>query len=393
MCSTQISCLETITGLQSLEERCDIKVLTQDEKFKRLPNHPMSNITRGTKTRLLRTSFLKESKNLREEDPTLVDQTPEPMLQASTIPPWKEHSIKIITEIPGIESKNIQPEHVRKSVALDYLHNTYNQEIWSEVYTDGSATEATRDGGAGVYIKYREREARHAYAAGKYSSNYRAEAVAMTRAAEELTTNANEIKPNVLILTDALSVLEGLKNAKEKCLDPLHRALATLSLKAKVTLQWIPAHCGIPGNEIADSLAKEGSRLEQTDRGMTYQEVKTHVKRCSKNRWMARHKDYCKSDPYYKLSREDQVIIFRLRTGHNRMNAHLRRIHLVPTDLCQRCGNAPMTTDHILQECDVLIQQRKALWPQDTPVTTKLFGTLLDLQRTAKFLNDSNIII
>ena len=55
--------------------------------------------------------------------------------------------------------------------------------------------------------------------------------MAITRAAEELTTNANEIKPNVLILTDALSVLEGLKNAKEKCLDPLHKALATLSLK------------------------------------------------------------------------------------------------------------------------------------------------------------------
>ena len=215
----------------------------------------------------------------------------------------------------------------------------------------------------------------------------------MTKAAEELTSNANEIKPNVLILTDALSVLEGLKNAKEKCLDPLHKALATLSSKAKVTLQWIPAHCGIPGNEIADVLAKEGSRLEQTDRGMTYQEVKTHVKRCSKNRWMARHKDYCKSDPYYKLSREDQVIIFRLRTGHNRMNAHLRRIHLVPTDLCQRCGNAPMTTDHILQECDALIQQRKAFWPQETPVTTKLFGTLLDLQRTTQFLKDANITI
>ena len=64
MCSTPISCLETITGLQSLEERCDIKVLTQDEKFKRLPNHPMSNITRVTKTRLLRTSFLKNPKIL-----------------------------------------------------------------------------------------------------------------------------------------------------------------------------------------------------------------------------------------------------------------------------------------------------------------------------------------
>ena len=393
MCSTPISCLETITGLQSLEERCDIKVLTQDEKFKRLQNHPMSNITRRPKTRLLRTSFFKESKNLREEDPTLADQTPEPLLQASSLPPWKDHTIKIRTEIPGIESKNIQPEHVRKTVALDYLQNTYNQEIWTEVYTDGSATEATRDGGAGVYIKYNEGEARHSYAAGKYSSNYRAEAVAMTKAADELSSNANEIKPNVVILTDALSVLDGLKNGKEKCLDPLHKALAKLSSKANVTLQWIPAHCGIPGNEIADALAKEGSRLEQTDRTTTYQEVKTYIKRSSKSRWMAMHRDYSKSDPYYKLSREDQVVIFRLRTGHNRMNAHLRRIHLTPTDLCLKCGNAPMTSEHILQDCEALTQQRKALWPQETSYGTKLFGTLRDLQRAAKFVKDANITI
>ena len=175
----------------------------------------MSNITRRPKTRLLRTSFFKESKNLREEDPTLADQTPEPLLQASSLPPWKDHTIKIKTEIPGIESKNTQPEHVRKTVALDYLQNTYNQEIWTEVYTDGSATEATRDGGAGVYIKYNEREARHSYAAGRYSSNYRAEAVAMAKAADELSSNAHEIRPNVVFLTDALSVLDGLKNGKE----------------------------------------------------------------------------------------------------------------------------------------------------------------------------------
>ena len=105
------------------------------------------------------------------------------------------------------------------------------------------------------------------------------------------------------------------------------------------------------------------------------------------------HRDYSKSDPYYKLSREDQVVIFRLRTGHNRMNAHLRRIHLTPTDLCLKCGNAPMTSEHILQDCDALIQQRKVHWPQETPINTKLFGTLSDLQRTAKFLKDSNITI
>ena len=134
---------------------------------------------------------------------------------------------------------------------------------------------------------------------------------------------------------------------KEKELDPLRRELMNLTTKTKVVLQWIPAHCGIQGNEIADSLAKEGSGLEQTDRRTSYREPKAHFKRHSVTRWLQNHKDFCKTDPFYKLSREDQVIIFRMRTGHNRMNAHLKRINLSQTDLCP-CGQAPMTSDHIL---------------------------------------------
>ena len=49
MCSTLISCLETITGLQSLEERSDIRILTQAAKFSRMPDHPINSRTRVPK--------------------------------------------------------------------------------------------------------------------------------------------------------------------------------------------------------------------------------------------------------------------------------------------------------------------------------------------------------
>ena len=80
MCSTPISCLETITGLQSLEERSEIKVLTQAAKFKRMNDHPMHKMTKAPlKTRLKRTSFVKESRRLEKQEPGFMDQIPEPI--------------------------------------------------------------------------------------------------------------------------------------------------------------------------------------------------------------------------------------------------------------------------------------------------------------------------
>jgi len=94
MCSTPISCLETITGLQSLEERSDIKVLTQAAKFSRMPDHPInSRAMVAKKPRLKRTSFLKEVKTLGKEEPEFLDQISEPLKQASVTPPWKEKSL------------------------------------------------------------------------------------------------------------------------------------------------------------------------------------------------------------------------------------------------------------------------------------------------------------
>ena len=171
-----------------------------------------------------------------------------------------------------------------------------------------------KNGGAGVYINYERRETKLAFATGKYSNNYKAESVAMGESVEEMLKEADKIKPNVVILTDALSVLEALGNPKEKDLNPLREKIARLMSKSKVVFQWIPAHCGIPGNEIADKLAKEGASLEQDDRNTTYQEAKTIIKRNSKKNWRESHRDYNKKDRYHHLSREDQVIIFRLNS-------------------------------------------------------------------------------
>jgi ribonuclease HI len=42
-----------------------------------------------------------------------------------------------------------------------------------------------------------------------------------------------------------------------ECLD----ALSALGSLSEVTLVWVPGHCGIPGNEEADKLAKQESAM------------------------------------------------------------------------------------------------------------------------------------
>ena len=71
MKSTPIMELETITGLQSLDDRRDLKLLSLAAKFKRLQDHPMrQRLSQPTKRRLKRESFIHRSRilELRQED-------------------------------------------------------------------------------------------------------------------------------------------------------------------------------------------------------------------------------------------------------------------------------------------------------------------------------------
>ena len=112
-----------------------------------------------------------------------------------------------------------------------------------------------------------------------------------------------------MFLTDALSVLQAYSSGQLPSLD---KALSKLRC-FRAVLQWVPSHCGISGNEKADNLAKQGSRDNHTNRPVSIEETTTIIKSILRNRGNTR-------DNYPNLSRKEQVIIFRLRTGHNRLN-------------------------------------------------------------------------
>ena len=149
-----------------------------------------------------------------------------------------------------------------------------------------------------------------------------------------------------VILTDSKAALQSLtSNTPDQQIHQLLKDLQLLPHEYTVVLQWIPAHCGIPGNERADRLAKSGSKQPQAMSTSTYQEAKTLLRNSQKCQWKRATGDFNPStDQISRLARHEQTTIFRLRTGHCGLRAHLRRIGIMDSAIAKKRNRRSTTS-------------------------------------------------
>ena len=114
--------------------------------------------------------------------------------------------------------------------------------------------------------------------------------------------------------------------------------------------------------------------------------MKTLLHARYKAKWNSHNNGYqAHQDPIRKLERHHQTIIFRLRSGHCCLGAHLKRIGIRDTPECM-CGLSDETPEHILQDCPRFSGERQKTWPEAVDVQTKLWGSVADLAQTAGFI-------
>ena len=187
------------------------------------------------------------------------------------------------------------------------------------------------------------------------------------------------------VLTDFRSILQSLQSPEgDQIFSNIRQELSLLKNKTSVTLQCIPSHCGVGGNEEADRLSKMGSKLEQSAQPMSYSEAKTILRNNFRTDWRQRLVIGTEEDSIHQLDRAAHVTIFRLRTGHCQLLSHLHRLKISHSDECP-CGTGPQTPNHILQSCTTLDALRCQTWPSPVDAHRKLLRPVETLRQTADF--------
>ena len=257
------------------------------------PDNPCREMTTQwkPKNRIKKTSFLKKATGISTS--FKFPERRENTLPIATKSPNKELKLPIVSkELHQKCDKSICP-NILKSLAYETIDRYNPGSI--KAYTDGSAENATTNGGYGSFICIPEKNTPISLygPCGKHSNNYDAEIIAIIKTINELDKGFrdNTIKPtDVVILTDSQSALEAITSFKDKPASLIEQLIQTChstseNHQIQIFLQWIPGHCDIFGNEKADSLAKLGSKMPQPDEKTRYNSAKLIAKQHSKTIW------------------------------------------------------------------------------------------------------------
>ena len=404
MRSTPTSACQIHTNIEPLKFRREAAVLEGVERYKRLQkDHPNRKLVESARPnrRLKKKSILDLAEDLQEKH-RLSENRECQSLFDQDLPPHKELQMpQINLQLDTCFNKK-DSDPAELLLAAQRTIDKYPEDC-IHIYTDGSAFKGTKNAGFGSRIQHPDKTCEEIFnSCGTNSSNYEAEAKAIDASLQNVAKHFKDktkAKKDIVVFSDAKSVLQALESGKfdNSTIRELMKTTDCLIAEhgVKLTLQWIPGHVNIQGNERADTLAKRGASCPQPDVPTSIENTKQTIRANKKEEWMNewasgdtgrvmfQHMTTPKpKDSINELKRNESVTIFRLRTQHVPLNSHLRRIGVTEDSSCPLCPCPDETVEHHLFECPALADLRAQHLPPNPTIENTLYTHSEQLGKT-----------
>ncbi|APA14966.1 predicted protein [Sclerotinia sclerotiorum 1980 UF-70] len=285
------------------------------------------------------------------------------------------------------------------------------------IYTDASSTEKGIGIGVGIVaiqsnnrILYQERSN-----IGTNQLVYNGELFGVTRAIEYASSIAYTGQ-KFKIYSDNQAGLYRLKTPSDhpgqaNQIRAIKAAEVIRAKGAEISLNWVPGHTSVEGNELADKLAKEATTIQPTSNETSFGLLGMTVKEYASDQWLDTLKQYelrSNQSPstYSKLfswkigskiklpsgtTRNTASAFFQLKLGHGYIKSYLHRFKLTNNKCI--CSNIE-APQHLLISCPIYKTKRKEIFkkiPLSKNTIQFLLHTKIGIELAIKFINITKI--
>ena len=399
--NSRLSARRKEASVPSYETRSKRLILQSVEKAKRLPDdHPRKiALNNARRSKNDRTSWNEKACQLAQQYTPQIDHEPK-QIELHVRDPWNAPTnLTIHQDIPGISTK---ADITTETVAATLKRIREFDSDWV-LYTDGSASAGTKDGGAGVVITRGDPAAPNIIHTIKVkgaprTSSYEEEVSAMNEAADWIKEHCQATE-KVAICTDSLSLCQALSALNE---DINHTIIKLTACPAAVDVQWVPAHIGIPGNEAADQAAKDATKLRGIGHPVSYASACANIRQAVQDPPPTDDGDKRIHEIYGALNkkkdeaeitcREDQVHMARLRSrNHTAFRYYQHKLDESVSITCPRCEEDDDTVEHWLHNCPAISGLKMRVFGRivlETDILTREPGKCLALARLSILRKD-----
>ncbi|KAK2714289.1 hypothetical protein QYM36_008746 [Artemia franciscana] len=376
--TTPVSFLLSESGLADLETRRKIRFLKYVQRIWSLENnHPVkSKIIKPGRQATANTSKARNQSNCLEAALEIcksygIDIVLSKMLRVGEIgvpPPWEENRISSRLEF------NMDQDTPADLAFCMMMEKEYKGYL--PLFTDGSKVDEMKHVGAAFWCPFKNVSKK--FKLPPESSVFLAEVYAIKKVLEFIEESVEEDK--VIICSDSKSAIQAVVNANTMAKPNRDVLICYIKLqdilkKKKVVIQWIPAHIGISGNEIADLKAKSavesGTLVTDMDTPyevMIFDKVIKEIDRqgfkanrdLTGNLFVTMKKQRNIETKVYKgLTRYEAKKLFRLRSHHAGVGCYKAKF-LGQSEECPKCG-ASETIEHLMIICRESEQERREI--------------------------------